>query len=112
MNLVHMVTVLKLALDDDRKIVRSRTWGYAESHEEAEAWVLSNATDMFEMNYYNHAVIEAVPPGLIASAKSERWYFADYGDRDTPLVFGDGRPHVRAIDKPACLSHTVSFWGG
>jgi hypothetical protein len=96
---IYLVTVLSL---QGAEIVRSRTWGWFAKFTDAEKAVLENHTDLFEMHYYTHAVIEEYPPGLLAIAKTERWYKASYSrKRHGPLV--------APVKKPRQLKRVINF---
>lgn len=82
---IFLVTVMKPIEWDtvpDKHLRRDRTWAWYSNFEAAEKAVLSNATDMFEANYYSYAVIEEVCEGLMAVAKVRGWYFAEYTNED------------------------------
>ena len=66
--------------------------------EDAEEVVLENQTDIFEQGYYDTAVIEKVPYGVISIADEAWWYkatFDAHGDNavvekiETPEQFLD-----------------------
>ncbi len=74
--MIFTITVMKFT-EDNSDIKRQRTWGYAETFEEAQKWVLENDCDIFEDGYYQHAVIEKYAPNL-SIPEQENWYFASY----------------------------------
>jgi hypothetical protein len=88
-------------------IKRHRTWGWFPTLKDAEEAVMTNDGDMYEMGYYNTAVIEEVEWGSCALAKAEHWYTAPYL-RDTE---GD-KYDVKKIDKPSCLEGQCNFGMG
>jgi hypothetical protein len=85
---------------------RSRCWGYFVDVRDAERAVLSNATDMFELGWYDHAVIEKVPEGICRYCEAVSWYFADYSARDAD----DVGPTVTKIERPEWAAQTCN-WG-
>lgn len=103
--MIFTITVLKMT-ENNTDIKRQRTWGYAETLEEAQTWVLENACDMFEDGYYQHAVIEKFGPSPLAHPEQENWYFAAYEKDSDGEVVG---PLVEPIAKPESLKNTCSF---
>lgn len=104
---IFLVTVMKPVDWDkvpDKHMRRDRTWGWFFKFEDAERAVLANATDMFEANYYNYAVIEEVAEGLTWPAKIRGWYYAAYEADDAM------NPKVSKIDEPAWAERIVN-WG-
>ncbi len=101
--MIYTVTVVKLK---DCSMKRHRTWGYFETQEEAEKSVLENHTDMFELGYYSHAVVEECSPGLLVYSEREWWYAATYPATDGTLFVN---PEVRSIEKPLELENVVGF---
>ncbi len=95
MNAIYTITVLHLSGER-----RQRTWGWFSDFDTAEKAVLTNATDMFEMGYYDHAVIEEMPEGLLVVPEKEWFYLA---------VYKDGIPNISRIDKPELLENTCCF---
>jgi hypothetical protein len=65
MNEIYMVTVVH----PEEK--RKRTWGWYAEFKDAETAVLENHTDIFELGYYSHAVIEKFPEGVMAISDEE-----------------------------------------
>ncbi len=80
----------------------TRTWGYFFNFEDAEMAVLHNHTDMFEQGYYNYAVIEELPEGLLPVPEHEYWYQADFNRKKEEML-------VSRINKPQSLEGTFSF---
>lgn len=87
---------------------RQRTWGWFEDFKYAEECVLSNATDIYEMGYYNTVVLEEMISGPMAYAKSEVWYSATHTLVEQSL----GSYDVKRIEKPKCLEGICSFGMG
>lgn len=87
---------------------RDRTWGFFLKFEDAEKAVLANATDMFEMGYYTHAVIEEVPEGILVHHKVKQWYFADYS-KAKPREGYLPEPVVAKIDEPGWAKRTCNW---
>lgn len=64
----------------------SRTWGWFPNFDQAEEAVLMNFGEMFEF-YYDYAVIQALPAGIMSRRISESWYVAKYRKDDTyPVI--------------------------
>ena len=82
---------------------RSRTWGWYENFEDAEKSVLNNCTDMFECGYYEYAVIEEMPEGVLAVVANEFWFQAVYYAGHVM------EPKVERIQKPASFSGNFNF---
>ena len=93
---IHLVVVIH---DEP---ARRRTWGWYSNFEEAERAVLENYTDIFERGYYNLAVIEEMPEGVMAIAEKEWWYRAIYAPEATD-------PTVERIEKPAIFEQNFNF---
>lgn len=91
---IFLVAVMKR--DPNTGNTRQRTWGWYTNFADAEQAVLENHTDIFEANYYNLAVIEEMPEGVMACAKNVWWYQATYPDNHQGLV----DPSVQRIDPP------------
>lgn len=85
------------------RIKRQRTWGYFDTFELAEEYVLNNYTDLFECGYYNLAVIEEMGPGICASATREWWYRAEYTGG------GETWHDIQKIEKPPYFEHVCNF---
>lgn len=56
-----------------------RVWGYFTSLEDAYVTVTMNDGDIFEDGYYEEAVIEAIPPGILPEITERWWYRYDKG---------------------------------
>lgn len=67
-------TVNALGLGPERKT----NWGYYFSYDDAEKSILENYTDLFEIGYYQYAVITAIPEGLCAISDVLQWF--DYNN--------------------------------
>jgi len=100
---IFLVTALSL---HGEEIQRTRAWGWYPNAKDAATAVIENHTDLFEAGYYTHAVIEEVPSGLIALAKSERWFKASYSRKR------GNNPLVKEVKKPSSLTQTINFGFG
>lgn len=98
-------TITCLSYRDER--TDTRCWGWYLNFEDAKAAVLANATDMFELQYYEYAVIEEVSEGVIAHSTKEWWFFADYEKVDRTQGIPD--PVVSEISKPEQWEDIVGF---
>jgi len=94
--MIYTVTVLKWAP------YRHRTWGYFVELEKAEKSILENWTDMFEMNYYDTAVVEKVPEGVCVPHEVVSWFRANYSDQQSGLV-------VERTERPEWASQLCNF---
>lgn len=99
---IYMVTVGYLPdLVDPKKAKdrRWRCWGYYLDAETAKKCVLENWTDIFEDGYYNVAVIEAIPEGVVPIGTQEiGWYrYDDDTDAGVPM------------ERPPVLKHYCMF---
>jgi hypothetical protein len=90
--IIFFVTVLH----DKQK--RKRTWGWYLKFKDAEKAVLENHTDIFEMGYYNLAVISAFPEGVLAVEEMIWWYKATYPEIIPENTLVD--PAVEQIESP------------
>lgn len=102
MKTVFLITVMSLK----SRRTTQRTWGWFTTLAAAKKAVLSNATDMFECNYYDFAVIEEMPREIMPMAKQELWFYADYTDCE------DGKfpkPKVSSVKKPESLVGIINF---
>lgn len=77
---VYFIGVFKSPKQPGHFPERDRTWGFYFTFEEAEQAVLGNYTDLFEMNYYDGAVIEAFQNGVGNVGDIKAWYRAVYND--------------------------------
>ena len=99
---IYLITVLTSVGD-----IKKRTWGWYPEFEDAEKVILENQTDIFE-SYYDLAVIEKVPCGVIAIAEDTWWYKVVYDrvyDRlNTFLV-----EKIDKIEKPQRFENNFNF---
>ena len=65
-----------------KKLERTRTWGFYKDFETAQKCVLENWTDLYEMGYYNYALINEMPEGVCVSPVNKWWYEVVYVSRD------------------------------
>ncbi len=86
----------------DNEGLRKRTWGWYEKFEDAENVVVNNLTDIFERGYYDLAVIEEMPEGILTFAENEFWYRAIYQPEAT-------EPKVEKILKPFIFEKMLNF---
>ena len=78
---IYLVAVLKLNTESDTwegRFVRDRIWGFFHDLETAQKCVEENWTDIFELNYYNMAVISEMPAGVCTRPSQQWWYHAKY----------------------------------
>lgn len=89
-DIIYMVTVFKNSTNGQR----SRCWGWYKRYDNAVKAVVENHTDIFEMDYYDTAVIEAVPQGVCVVSTACIWFSATYEDEesDNPTVLQIPRP--------------------
>jgi hypothetical protein len=80
---------------------RKRTWGWYEKFADAEEVVLLNQTDIFENGYYDMAVIEEMPEGVLAVEENSWWYRATY-TKDSLTVEKTERPEK--FQQTVCLT--------
>lgn len=104
---IFFITVMHFKEGDDslKNPKRSRCWGWVRDFDEAEMLVKENATDMFEVGYYNMAVIEEMPEGLIPHAKQEIWYSATH----IPGAETQMKPKVEKINKPEVFKSFIGW---
>lgn len=77
------------------------------SEAEARSFVIDDPSDLFEAGFYNHAVIESVPPNRLSKSKKIAWYKADYINR-RPENWN--LPSVHEIPEPANYARTQGLW--
>ena len=103
---VFFVTVL---FDNDKVrrggLQRSRTWGFFFNFEDAERSVLENWGDIYELGYYNLAVIEEMPEGICPceDEATTRWYKVEYDGNK------EGKHIVTPIDRPEKYKQVCNF---
>lgn len=107
---VYMVVCLRWD-PEAKRVMRDRTWGYYVDFARAEESILGNWTDMFEIGYYDHAVIEEVSEGVCTLAVAKQWFFADYTDVTTEPGYLPN-PRVSKIDPPKWSERVCNWWGG
>lgn len=73
---------------------RKRTWGYFFEHKDATLAVLTNETDMFEDGYYDVAVIEEVPEGLLPMVEDANWYRWEKPGRVVAIAVPEQYRHI------------------
>jgi hypothetical protein len=99
--IIFFVTVLH----DKQK--RKRTWGWYLKFKDAEKAVLENHTDIFEMGYYNLAVISAFPEGVLA-VEEMTWSIQPWNRLN--LLMSSSRCVAWRSDEPICQMHLASLW--
>ena len=100
---VYFVTVFRI---DEDKIVRQRCWGYFLKEEDARNCVLENWTDIFEMDYYNYALIEQVGEAIIGKPyKKIGWFGTEYQYDDEGYAKND--PRVFPVEEPSFLNRCI-----
>lgn len=77
---IYLVTVIGFSKGDVKEKTRSRCWGYYHDKETAVRSIKENWTDMFEMAYYQYAVVEHLMPGVCLKADEIAWFGATYPD--------------------------------
>jgi len=89
---------------------RSRMFGYFFKEETARQAVLENWLDMYECGYYDHVVVERMPPGIHPFSHEVQWYRWDtaLGWYELGKTPGSWQP----AEKPAGLENTVNFCFG
>jgi len=73
---------------------RIRCWGWFANEKDAVKCIKENWTDIYEIGYYNLAMIEPMGQGPCAFAptKSNRWFNVEYVDQNTYNVAEIGVP--------------------
>jgi hypothetical protein len=105
---VFFVTVMRIEGD---KTVRQRCWGYFLQEEDARACVLENWTDIFELDYYNYAVVEQVGEATLGLPyKKVAWYGTEYNYDDEG--YAKGEPRVFEVEEPPFFKGIVMFCFG
>ena len=102
-SVIYMVTVIGFPGGDTEKAPRSRCWGYYLDKETAIRSIKENWTDIFEMAYYQYAVIESLPSGVCSYAEEEAWFGVTYPQG----VRGDAC--AVEIEKPK-FSESIGNW--
>lgn len=83
MKTIYFVTVFYLEPDKDT-YKRTRCWGWFEKEEDAEKCIKENWTDIYEIGYYNTAMIEPMGEGPCSVRPREnRWFDVKYIDQNT-----------------------------
>lgn len=78
-NYVYLVRCYKIDLKStEKRVVRDRTWGFFKDLKIAQKCVLENWTDIFEHNYYDHAVVLKMPEGVCVKESESYWYKITY----------------------------------
>lgn len=94
--MIYLVSVFNIALN--QYVPNSyRTWGYFFDKQQAIDAVLLNEADIFEIGYYNTAVISAIEEGLMPFSTEE--IFFKYG-----YSFATGE-EVQQIERPEAVRH-------
>lgn len=75
-----------------KKLIRQRTWGFYPDFETAKKCVEENWTDLYEMGYYNYALINEMPTGVCVHPKNHWWFEVNYPQGR------DGSAKVKLID--------------
>lgn len=98
MKTIFFVTVLH------EKGFRKRCWGWYADFAEAQQAVFANHTDIFEAGWYNLAVIEEIPEGVMAVECNSWWYRATFteGQEDPFVERLGGQPKI--FDGICCFS--------
>lgn len=86
------------------KRIRSRTWGFAFTKDDAIQWVLNQPEGMSEYGYYKYVVIESVAPYFDLSERNEVWY-----ELRSTTESKRGPYSAVEIEKPEEFSKTINF---
>jgi hypothetical protein len=90
------------------KPTRWRTWGWWDTFEEADGYVMKGDPLFFEDGTYTHAVIEKVTSGFLPYCDERWWYRAEIPaggvshENPAPLK-------VERIDTPESEAHVVNY---
>lgn len=80
---IYFVTVFYLEPNKDT-YKRIRCWGWFEKEEDAEKCIKENWTDIYEIGYYNTAMIESLGEGTLSIfPKNNRWFDVKFIDQNT-----------------------------
>lgn len=80
---------------------RIRCWGWYKNEEDAEACIKENWTDIYEMGYYNFAIIEPFTEGPCGYCRETRYFTVDYLQND--------KYDVKEIERPRLFKHLIGF---
>jgi hypothetical protein len=86
---------------------RIRCWGWFEKEEDAEKCIKENWTDIYELGYYNLAMIEPNTEGPISCGTESRWFDVKYLDTEENSF--DNEYIVTEIDKPEAFKSIIGF---
>lgn len=109
---IYLITCLFLDESKKRYVARARAQGWYPTLYMARAAVAQNCGDLFELGYYNHAVIERVVQGINVSVTTEHWYRAEYTLVDGAITPDNSKPAVSKIEKPTRLVGSRNFGVG
>lgn len=87
-----------------RPYKRIRCWGWFGKEEDAEKCIMENWTDIYEIGYYNMALIEPCrqgPTGMSAAIKRQRWFDVKY--------LSNSKYAIREIDTPKKFRNTIGW---
>lgn len=106
----YFITVFQTENDSEYKY--KRNWGYFRDLARAERAIYENWTDMYEVGYYDIALIEKISEGLCQCAfEDERWWF-----RIIPELDKDGcitnKYIVTRTDEPKWAKNMVGYANG
>lgn len=95
--MIYLVSVFNI--ETNQYVPNSyRSWGYFFDKQQAIDAVLNNDADIFEMGYYNTAVVSGMREGLLMPSPSEEVFFK-YG-----YSFATGE-EVQQIEQPKAVRH-------
>ena len=77
---IYLITVIGFPRGDLNEKTRTRCWGYYHNKETAIQSIKKNWTDIFEMAYYQYALVEYLLPGVCRVATEIAWFGATYPD--------------------------------
>lgn len=114
---VYMVVVYKESDNPDQEYYkRIRNWGFYTDLAVARNAIIQNWTDMYELGYYDRAVIESVEEGIMGNTEFVEWFKADYGDWRGPERDESGRwiptpdPVVTTVERPEWSKGLCGLW--
>lgn len=82
---------------------RLRCWGWYKDKKIAEQAIKKNWTDMYEVGYYNLAMIEPMSEGICSRPRfEEKWFSVDYLGNNSDYA-------ITEIEKPKRFKNIVGF---
>ena len=99
-SLIDRIYIVHVASIANGELNEERTWGYYFDYSNAEKAIINNITDIFEMGYYNYAVISEMRPGVAMVPENyndQKWFKAEYDCVDIKL---EDDPKVTPCNNP------------